>query len=105
MCFGRRVNHFTAAVDDVGAWQRRLRAAGVPMKADIEGTIIPPGGSGLRQTATAAADVDVGFDDGTRDSRPNANFEIAERKGGFDGFLAQQARQLFDQTARRGADT
>jgi hypothetical protein len=48
---------------------------------------------------------DVGFDDGTRDSRPNANFEIAERKGGFDGFLAQQARQLFDQTARRGADT
>ena len=100
MCFGRRVNHFTAAVDDVEAWQRRLQAAGVPMKADIEGPIIPPGGIGLRQTATAAADVDVVFDDGTRDSRPYAYFEIAERKGGFDGFLAQQARQLFDQTKR-----
>lgn len=100
MCFGRRVNHFTAAVDDVGAWQRRLLDAGVPMKADIEGPTIPPGGIGLRQTATAAADVDVTFDDGSRDRRPYAYFEIAERKGGFDGFLAQQARQLFDQTKR-----
>jgi len=98
MCFGRRVNHFTAAVDDVAAWQHRLLAAGVPMKADIEGPVIAPGGRGLRQTATAAADVDVRFDDGTTSPRPYAYFEIAERKGGFDGFLAQQARQLFDQT-------
>jgi hypothetical protein len=98
LCFGRRVNHFTAVVDDVAAWQARMTAAGIPMKKDIEGDVIPAGGRGLRQTATAANDVDVVFADGTRAPRPYAYFEIAERKGGFDGFLAQQARQLFDQT-------
>lgn len=98
LCFGRRVNHFTAAVDDVAAWQQRLRDAGVPMKAEIEGDVLGPGAVGLRQTATAAAPLDVTFSDGTVQHRPYAYFEIAERKGGFDGFLAQQARQLFDQT-------
>ncbi|MDP2341325.1 MAG: DUF1338 family protein [Deltaproteobacteria bacterium] len=98
MCFGRRVNHFTAVVDDVAAWQQRLQDHGVPMKAEIEGDPIPPGGIGLRQTATAAAELEVTFDDGSVGKRPYAYFEIAERKGGFDGFLAQQARQLFDQT-------
>ena len=98
LCFGRRVNHFTALVDDVAAWQQRLVEHGVPMKPDIEGGPIPPGGMGLRQTATAAADVDVVFADGSIGRRPYAYFEIAERKGSFDGFLAQQARQLFDQT-------
>ncbi len=98
LCFGRRVNHFTAAVDDVAAWQTRLRDAGVPMKAEIEGDALGPGAVGLRQTATAAAPLDVTFSDGTVQQRPYAYFEIAERKGGFDGFLAQQARQLFDQT-------
>ncbi|HEY1101073.1 MAG TPA: DUF1338 family protein [Myxococcota bacterium] len=100
LCFDRRVNHFTAAVDDVAAWQQRLIADGVPMKAEIEGDVVPDGGSGLRQTATAAAALPVTFADGSVDQRPYAYFEIAERKGGFDGFLAQQARQLFDQTRR-----
>jgi len=98
LCFGRRVNHFTAAVDDVALWQERMRAAGVPMKAEIEGAPVPAGGVGLRQTATAAADVEVVFADGTKAKKPYAYFEIAERQGGFDGFLSQQARQLFDQT-------
>jgi hypothetical protein len=98
LCFGRRVNHFTAAVDDVASWQARLRDAGVPMKTDIEGDVLAPGAAGLRQTATAAAPLDVTFADGSVQQRPYAYFEIAERKGGFDGFLAQQARQLFDQT-------
>jgi hypothetical protein len=100
LCFGRRVNHFTAAVDDVAAWQARLLDDGVPMKAEIEGAPVPPGGTGLRQTATAAADLDVTFADGSVAKRPYAYFEIAERHGGFDGFLATQARQLFDQTKR-----
>jgi hypothetical protein len=100
LCFGRRVNHFTAAVDDVATWQARLLDDGVPMKAEIEGAPIPPGGTGLRQTATAAAELDVTFADGTSAQKPYAYFEIAERHGGFDGFLAQQARQLFDQTKR-----
>ncbi len=100
LCFGRRVNHFTAAVDDVAAWQARLSEAGVPMKAAIEGDVIAAGGSGLRQTATAAALLPVTFADGSVEQQPYAYFEIAERQGGFDGFLAQQARQLFDQTQR-----
>jgi hypothetical protein len=95
LAFGRSVNHFTASVDDVPAWQQRMRAAGVPMKADIEGA---PGGP-LCQTATAAAHVDVTLHDGTHVSLPYAYFEIAARTGGFDGFLAPQARQLFDMTA------
>jgi len=100
LCFGRRVNHFTAAVDDVAAWQARLLEDGMPMKAEIEGAAVPPGGVGLRQTATAAADLDVTFADGSVAKKPYAYFEIAERHGGFDGFLASQARQLFDQTRR-----
>ena len=98
LCFGRRVNHFTALVDDVDAWQQRLVEAGEAMKADIEGLPLAQGGVGLRQTATAAASVGVGFDDDVVRQRPYAYFEIAQREGGFDGFLATQARQLFDQT-------
>ncbi len=98
LCFGRRVNHFTAVVDDVAAWQAKMQSAGIKMKAEIEGAPIAVGESGLRQTATEAADVAVTFADGSRAKRPYAYFEIAERKGGFDGFLATQARQLFDQT-------
>jgi hypothetical protein len=101
LCFGRLVNHFTALVDDVGLWQERLAGASVPMKAEIEGAPVPVGGIGLRQTATAAAMATVTFDDGSTEQRPYAYFEIAERHGGFDGFLSGQARQLFDQTAIR----
>jgi hypothetical protein len=95
LAFGRKVNHFTASVDDVEAWQARLLKDGVPMKSDIEGA---RGGS-LRQTATHAASLPVATSDGTIEPRPYAYFEIAERHGGFDGFLAPQARQLFDMTA------
>ena len=95
LLFGREVNHFTAAVDDVAAWQQRMLAAGIPMKAEIEGAP----GAGLRQTATRAAARTVGLAGRAREW-PYAYLEIAERNGGFDGFVAQQARQLFDMTRR-----
>lgn len=95
--FGRRVNHFTGAVDDVELWQRRMTEAGVPMKDSIEGEK----GHKLRQTATVAATVSVRLAGGRERDWPYAYFEIAERNGGFDGFLGPQARQLFDMTARR----
>lgn len=96
LAFGRKVNHFTASVDDVEAWQRRLIDAGVPMKSDIEGER----GGALRQTATHAASLDVTLADGVTRSLPYAYVEIAQRRAPFDGFLAPQARQLFDMTAR-----
>ena len=95
LLFGREVNHFTASVSDVALWQRRLREAGVPMKDEIEGAP----GAGLRQTATRAAPRRVRLRDGERDW-PYAYLEIAERNGGFDGFVAGQARQLFEMTRR-----
>lgn len=96
LTFGRRVNHFTASVDDVEAWQQRLIDAGVPMKREIEGER----GGDLRQTATDAAHLDVTLADGVVRSLPYAYVEIAQRRAPFDGFLAPQARQLFDMTAR-----
>lgn len=101
LCFGRKVNHFTAQVTDIESWQRRLLEAGVPMKADIEGER----GGPLRQTATHAAPLDVMLADGSVRSQPYAYFEIAERQPGFDGFLAPQARQLFEMTAPPPAAT
>ncbi len=98
LAFGRKVNHFTAAVDDVELWQLKLLQAGVPMKRDIEGA---PGGD-LRQTATHAALCPVILDDGSVRTMPYAYFEIAERHRGFDGFLAPQARQLFEMTRPSG---
>lgn len=95
--FGRRVNHFTGAVDDVELWQKRMQEAGVPMKETIEGEK----GHKLRQTATFAAPVKIPLAGGGEREWPYAYFEIAERNGGFDGFLGPQARQLFDMTARR----
>lgn len=94
LAFGRKVNHFTASVDDVEEWQAKLTAAGVPMKAGIEGEP----GSALRQTATGAARVPVTLRDGGTIDWPYAYFEIAQRRAGFDGFLGPQARQLFDMT-------
>jgi len=95
LLFGREVNHFTAAVDDVEAWAAKMAAAGVPMKGEIEGAQ----GAGLRQTASKAAPRAVRTDRGVRDW-PYAYLEIAERNGGFDGFVAKQARQLFEMTKR-----
>jgi len=93
--FDREVNHFTASVDDVGAWHRRMLAAGIPMKEEIEGAT----GAGLRQTATRAALRRVKLRDREREW-PYAYLELAERNGGFDGFVAAQARQLFEMTRR-----
>ena len=95
LLFGREVNHFTAAVDDVEIWAAKMAAAGVPMKGEIEGEK----GAGLRQTASKAAPRAVRTDRGTREW-PYAYLEIAERNGGFDGFVAKQARQLFEMTKR-----
>lgn len=95
LSFGRKVNHFTAAVDDIEKWQARLVGAGIPMKAEIEGAR----GGPLRQTATAACSLDVKLQDGTTRAMPYAYFEIAERRDGFDGFLGPQARKLFEMTA------
>jgi hypothetical protein len=98
LAFGRKVNHFTGAVDDVEAWARRMREAGVPMKRDIEGEP----GTALRQTATHAAPLAVRLQDGGTREWPYAYFEIAQRAPGFDGFLGPQARALFDMTKRGG---
>jgi hypothetical protein len=95
LLFGREVNHFTASVPDVALWQRRMSEAGIPMKEEIEGEI----GAGLRQTATKAAPRRVHLLERERDW-PYAYLEIAERNGGFDGFVAVQARQLFEMTRR-----
>jgi hypothetical protein len=99
LAFGRKVNHFTGAVEDVEAWARRMREAGVPMKRDIEGEP----GTALRQTATHAAPLAVKLQDGGTREWPYAYFEIAQRSAGFDGFLGPQARALFDMTKRGGA--
>jgi len=95
LLFGREVNHFTASVPDVALWQKRMKDAGIPMKDEIEGAP----GAGLRQTATRAAPRKVKLRDREREW-PYAYLEIAERNGGFDGFVATQARQLFDMTKR-----
>jgi hypothetical protein len=93
--FGREVNHFTASVDDVERWAQRMREAGVPMKGEIEGEP----GAPLRQTATRAAPRLIETTGGEREW-PYAYLEIAQRAEGFDGFVAGQARQLFDMTRR-----
>ena len=95
LLFGREVNHFTASVDDVEQWQRRMKAAGIPMKEEIEGEPL----AGLRQTATRAALRRVRLQERER-KWPYAYLEIAQRNGGFDGFVAAQARQLFEMTKR-----
>lgn len=114
---GYQVNHFTTLVNSQGAagWESiestaaALAAAGVSMKPQIEGAP----GSKLRQTATAAATVEVEVNEqGRRVSIPwsYAYFELAERGSTidpqtgrsvpFDGFLGDQATQLFEMTRR-----
>jgi hypothetical protein len=94
--FGRKVNHFTAAVKDIDQWQARLRAAGVPMKAVIEGQR----GSLLRQTATVAAPARILFSDGREGEWPYGYLELAERHPAFDGFFVDQGRPLIEMTRR-----
>jgi hypothetical protein len=112
---GYNVNHFTslinshgvAALGDIEKTIDALKAAGIPMKAEIEGER----GTKLRQTATEAAMMDVAVRDGGRDATmpwTYAYFELAERgeiadpdsgrRGRFEGFLGPQATNLFEMT-------
>lgn len=108
---GHSVNHFTAAVhahgvpalDDIEKTVAALKAAGVPMKAEIEGER----GSRLRQSSTKAVVAPVEMRSGSRVvKRPwtYAYFEVAERPlvdgRRFEGFLGAQATNLFELTRR-----
>jgi len=108
---GHTVNHFTAAVhahavpslDGIEKTVAALKAAGVPMKAEIEGEP----GSKLRQSSTTAVVIPVEMRTGARVVRKPwtyAYFEIAERPmidgRRFEGFLGGQATNLFDMTRR-----
>lgn len=112
---GYNVNHFTSLVNSHGAdslssLERTidaLAAAGVPMKAEIEGE--PD--SKLRQSATEAVKIDVEvIDQGQVKTMAwtYAYFELAERNPvidpssgepvRFEGFLGPQATNLFEMT-------
>lgn len=115
---GYNVNHFTSLInshgvselDDIEKTVQALLAAGVPMKDDIEGQP----GSKLRQTATAAVEIEVPVIlNGEETATPwsYAYFELAERGSvtdpetgqshRFEGFLGPQATQLFEMTRRK----
>lgn len=117
LAHGYNVNHFTSlinshGVDSLADMERTvaaLRAAGVPLKAEIEGQP----GTLLRQTATTAAVIDIAVREQEHvTSMPwtYAYFELAERglvtdpqsgmQRRFEGFLGNQAAQLFDLTRR-----
>jgi hypothetical protein len=112
---GYNINHFTSLVNSHGVSSLNglektidaLAAAGVPMKADIEGEP----GSKLRQSATEAVTIDVAVtDQGQLATMPwtYAYFELAERNPvldpstgelvRFEGFLGPQATNLFEMT-------
>lgn len=114
---GYNVNHFTSLINshqapslaDIELTIHALQAAGVPMKAEIEG--LP--GSKLRQTATEAVTIPVAVRErGEPTTMPwsYAYFELAERgqvpdpttgeRVRFEGFLGPQATQLFEMTRR-----
>lgn len=115
---GYNVNHFTSLINSQGVPElgdiektvAALRNAGVPMKEGVEGAP----GSKLRQTATAAATIDVAVRDrGAETTMPwtYAYFELAERGEvtdpdtgrpvRFEGFLGPQATNLFEMTRVR----
>lgn len=114
---GNSVNHFTAYINrqNVAAWPdlettvNALRAAGLPMKDELEGEK----GSKLRQSSTKASteDCDIIEKNGSRGkmSWSYAYYELAERgmvTGAdgkpllFQGFLGAQATNLFEMTKR-----
>ncbi|HUG67229.1 MAG TPA: DUF1338 domain-containing protein [Pirellulaceae bacterium] len=116
---GYNVNHFTSLVNSHGVPALSslektidaLAAAGVPMKAEIEGAP----GSKLRQSATEAVTIDVAvMDQGQPATMPwtYAYFELAERNPvvdpstgelvRFEGFLGTQATNLFEMTRIAG---
>lgn len=112
---GYNVNHFTSlvnshgvdALNDLEKTLAALQAAGVPVKAEIEGER----GSKLRQSATEAVKIDVTVRDGDQPATmpwSYAYFELAERNSvldletgkhvRFEGFLGPQATNLFEMT-------
>ncbi len=114
---GYSVNHFTGYVNrqntpqypDIDSTARGLANLGVPMKAEIEGST----SVGLRQTATQAVTELVTVVEETNQETlipwTYAYYEIAERymvevEGKqilFDGFLGNNAKQLFEMTKFR----
>lgn len=94
MLFGNQVNHFTATTTDIDKTVQHLRDWQIPMKKQVEGNPA----SGLEQTATLAYPVEVSLHGGITRTYPYAYVEVAKRYGDFDGFLAPQARQLFEMT-------
>lgn len=117
---GYNVNHFTSlinshgveALGDIEKTIDALKAAGVPMKSEIEGTK----GSKLRQSATAAVEIEVPVKSNGKETKAPwsyAYFELAERgnvsdpetgkPARFEGFLGPQATQLFEMTRRANA--
>ncbi len=114
---GYNVNHFTALInsqygspiDSIDKTVELLAQAGVPMKAQIEGTP----GSKLRQSATQAVVIDTEVRDGDHVAAmpwTYAYLELAERgdvvdaetgeSRRFEGFLGPQATQLFEMTKK-----
>ncbi|HZE89597.1 MAG TPA: DUF1338 domain-containing protein [Verrucomicrobiae bacterium] len=116
---GYEVNHFTASVNshgveaigDIEKTVREMRARGIPMKHEIEGNA----GTKLRQSATESVVIPVtvrGPDGRMQEMNwTYAYFEIAERhqwtnpetgeRELFQGFLGEQANQLFEMTAMK----
>ncbi|MBW4604132.1 MAG: DUF1338 domain-containing protein [Calothrix sp. FI2-JRJ7] len=114
---GYAVNHFTGYVNrqntlqypDIESTANALANLGVPMKAEIEGSV----NVGLRQTATQAVTELVTVVDETEQEIlipwTYAYYEIAERymvevdgkRILFDGFLGNSAKQLFEMTKFR----
>ncbi|MBB6005004.1 DUF1338 domain-containing protein [Arcicella rosea] len=113
---GNSVNHFTAYInyqnvpewDGIEGTMAALEGIGVPIKPAIEGEK----GSKLRQSSTQAIDedcpvIEVDGSLGTL-SWSYAYYELAERgyletdgkKVWFDGFLGEQATNLFEMTKR-----
>lgn len=116
---GYNVNHFTSLINshgveslgDIEKTIAALKAAGVPMKSEIEGER----GSKLRQTATEAVMIPVPvMDAGKPTTIPwsYAYFELAQRdwqtdpatgqRTRFEGFLGPQATNLFEMTRVKG---
>jgi hypothetical protein len=114
---GNAVNHFTAFINaqkvadwpDLETTVAALRAAGLPMKDELEGEK----GSKLRQSSTKAADAEceVIEADGSKGKMQwsYAYYELAERGDipgpdgkpmRFQGFLGAQATNLFEMTKR-----
>ncbi|MEA5570636.1 DUF1338 domain-containing protein [Calothrix sp. UHCC 0171] len=115
---GYAVNHFTGYINrqntskypDIEITSRELANLGIPMKAEIEGSVHV----GLRQTATHAVSEQVTVIDDKSGEEIQipwtyAYYELAQRymveiepgkRELFDAFLGQNARQLFEMTKK-----